>query len=207
MVTPTPVALPFSPPITMDDADVSRCLERRMAFVPRTNLSPFRGGSKSRFRSRRSPGPTGAPSGPGERVRTPPRLPIRGIHKDQPPGVAVGGRDDRNGRLRIFLASPQHRAALDRLPPLQDHGNTQKNSKQQSTCGRRRARDAGGMGGVMEVTPFARIQNLVGWRRCAAINCCLPLFWVLKAQKKLKQQSTGRRRRGRGAGDFRGARR
>ena len=48
MVTPTPVALPFSPPITMDDADVSRCLERRMAFVPRTNLSPFRGGSKSR---------------------------------------------------------------------------------------------------------------------------------------------------------------
>ena len=168
----------------MDDADVSRCLERRMAFVPRTNLSPFRGGSKSRFRSRRSPGPTGAPSGPGERVRTPPRLPIRGIHKDQPPGVAVGGRDDRNGRLRIFLASRQHRAALDRLPPLQDHGNTQKNSKQQSTCGRRRARDAGGMGGVMEVTPFARIQNWVGWRRCAAINCCLPLFWVLKAPKK-----------------------
>ena len=41
MVTPTPVALPFSPPITMDDADVSRCLERRMAFVPRTNLSLF----------------------------------------------------------------------------------------------------------------------------------------------------------------------
>ena len=184
MVTPTPVALPFSPPITMDDADVSRCLERRMAFVPRTNLSPFRGGSKSRFRSRRSPGPTGAPSGPGERVRTPPRLPIRGIHKDQPPGVAVGGRDDRNGRLRIFLASRQHRAALDRLPPLQDHGNTQKNSKQQSTCGWRRARDAGGIGGVMEVTPFARIQNWVGWRRCAAINCCLPLFWVLKAPKK-----------------------
>ena len=35
----------------------------------------------------------------------------------------------------------------------------------------------------MEVTPFARIQNLVAWRRCAAINCCLPLFWVLKAQK------------------------
>ena len=146
---------------------------------------PFSGRFEiARFRSRRSPGPTGAPSGPGERVRTPPRLPIRGIHKDQPPGVAVGGRDDRNGRLRIFLASPQHRAALDRLPPLQDHGNTQKNSKQQSTCGRRRARDAGGMGGVMEVTPFARIQNWVGWRRCAAINCCLPLFWVLKAPKK-----------------------
>ena len=168
----------------MDDADVSRCLERRMAFVPRTNLSPFRGGSKSRFRSQRSPGPTGAPSGPGERVRTPPRLPIRGIHKDQPPGVAIGGRDDRNGRLRIFLASRQHRAALDRLPPLQDHGNTQKNSKQQSNCGWRHARDAGGMGGGHGSDPF-RPDSKFGW--LAALCCytrCLPLFWVLKAPKK-----------------------
>ena len=51
------------------------------------------------------------------------------------------------------------------------------------------------MGGAMEVTPYARIRNLVGWRRRAAINCRLPLFWVLKAQKKIKQQSTGRSRR------------
>ena len=42
----------------------------------------------------------------------------------------------------------------------------------------------GAWGGGMEVTPYARIRNLVGRRRRAAINCRLPLFWVLKAQKK-----------------------
>ena len=163
---------------------MSRCLERRMAFVPRTNLSPFRGGSKSRdFAAGGRRALLELPAAQANASARPRGSPYA-VHKDQPPGVAVGGRDDRNGRLRIFLASPQHRAALDRLPPLQDHGNTQKNSKQQSTCGRRRARDAGGMGGVMEVTPYARIRNLVGRRRRAAINCRLPLFWVLKAQKK-----------------------
>ena len=109
-------------------------------------------------------------------------------------------------RLRIFWAWRQRRAALDRHLPLRGHGNTQKNSKQQSTCGWRRVRAAGGMGRVMEVTPYARIRNLVGWRRRAAINCHLPLFWVPKAPKQIKQQSTSRRRRGRGAGDCRGAR-
>ena len=83
-----------------------------------------------------------------------------------------------------FLGVRQRRAALDRHTPLRGHGKDQKNSKQQSTSGRRRARAAGGMGGGMEVTPYARIRNLVGRRRRAAINCRLPLFWVLKAPKK-----------------------
>ena len=83
-----------------------------------------------------------------------------------------------------FLGVAARRAALDRHNPLRGHGKDQKNSKQQSTSGWQRARAAGGMGGGMEVTPYARIRNLVGRRRRAAINCRLPLFWVLKAQKK-----------------------
>ena len=87
-------------------------------------------------------------------------------------------------RLRIFWAWRQRWAALDRHTPLRGHGNTQKNSKQQSTCGWQRARAAGGMGGAMEAIPYARIQNLVGWRRRSAINSCPPLFSVLNAPKK-----------------------
>ena len=121
-------------------------------------------------------------------------------------GATGGGGWRQKWGLRIFWAWRQRRAALDRHLPLRGHGNTQKNSKQQSTCGWRCARAAGGMGRVMEVTPYARIRNLVGWRRRAAINCRLPLFWVPKAPKQIKQQSTSRRRRGRGAGDCRGAR-
>ena len=60
--------------------------------------------------------------------------------------------------------------------------------------------------GVTEVTPYARIKKLVAWRRRAAKNCRYPLFWVNKRQKKLKQQSTGRMRRARGAGGCREAR-
>ena len=59
--------------------------------------------------------------------------------------------------------------------------------------------------GVMKVTPYARIRNLVARRRRAAKTCRLPLFWVNERQKKLKQQSTSRERRVGGAGDCRGA--
>ena len=37
--------------------------------------------------------------------------------------------------------------------------------------------------GVMEVTPYSRIRNLVVWGRRAAKRCCLPIFWVQKEQK------------------------
>ena len=60
--------------------------------------------------------------------------------------------------------------------------------------------------GVTEVTPYACIEKLVAWRRRAAKNCRYPLFWVNKRQKKLKQQSTDRMRRARGAGGCREAR-
>ena len=109
-----------------------------------------------------------------------------------------GGGWSQKMPSKDFLGVAARRAALDRHNPLRGHTKDRKNSKQQSTSGRRRARAAGGMGGGMELTPYARVRNLVGRRRRAAINCRLPLFWVLKAPKKMKQQSTSRRRRGGG---------
>ena len=38
--------------------------------------------------------------------------------------------------------------------------------------------------GVMEVTPYARIQNLVTWRRGLLKTAASPPFWVNKRQKK-----------------------
>ena len=58
-----------------------------------------------------------------------------------------------------FLAWRWRRAALDRRTPLRGHGRPKKNSKQQSTCGRRRVRAAGGLPGVMEVTPYGHVPN------------------------------------------------
>ena len=103
--------------------------------------------------------------------------------KAQPPGVAVGGRCDRNGRLRFFggAAAP---GGL-RLPPpsLRSWKNTKK-AKQQSTCEWQRVGGIPEVQGVSEVTRYARIGNLVAWRRRAAKNCCLPLLWVNKRPKE-----------------------
>ena len=107
---------------------------------------------------------------------------------------------------QIFLAGRRRRAALDCRPPLWGHGIQQKTTKQQSTCGWRRARAAGGLRGVTEVTRYARIINLVAWRRRAAKKLPPPPLLGQQKTKKLKQQSTGRMRRVGGAEYFRGAR-
>ena len=74
-------------------------------------------------------------------------------------------------------------------------------SKQQSTtCGWRRARDAGGMEGVMEVTPFARISKF-GW--LAALCCYKLLPTPLLGPKSTKINSNNNQPVG---GDVRGAR-
>jgi len=84
------------------------------------------------------------------------------------------------------LAGRQRRAALDCQPPLWGHGIHQKTTKQQSTCGWRRARAAGGLRGVTEVTRYARIINLVAWRRRAAKKLPPP---PLLGQQKTKKNS------------------
>ena len=108
-------------------------------------------------------------------------------------------------RIRNLVAR-RRRAALDCRPPLWGNGKQEKITKQQSTYVRRRAGAVWGLQGVTEVTPYARIRNLVAWRRRAAKNCRLHPFWIQNGQKKLKQQSTGRERRVGGAEYFRGAR-
>jgi len=75
--------------------------------------------------------------------------------------------------LSEFLGSRRRWAALDRRPPLRGNGKHKKNSKQQSTCGRRRVGAAEGLLGVMEVTPFGCDRN---FRGVAAPGCnLLPL--------------------------------
>ena len=69
-------------------------------------------------------------------------------------------------------------------PPSLRSWKTTKKAKQQSTNGRQRVGGILGVQGVSEVTPYAQIGNLVAGRRRAAKNCCLPLFWVQKGQKK-----------------------
>ena len=70
--------------------------------------------------------------------------------------------------LSEVFASRRRWAALDRRPPLRGNGKHQKNSKQQSTCGRRRVRAPGGLLGVMEVTPCGCDPN---FRGVAAPGC------------------------------------
>ena len=156
----------------------------QLTLGPPSERPRFRRGMWNRaFLVRRLPGPPGTPSGPGERFRAPPWLTLCGGRKAQPPGVAVGGRYDRNGRLRFFGGA----AAPDglRLPPpsLRSWENTKK-AKQQSTCECQRVGGIPEVQGVSEVTPYARVGNLVAWRRRAAKNCCLQLFWVNKRPKK-----------------------
>ena len=69
---------------------------------------------------------------------------------------------------QIFLVQRRGRAALDRRTPLRRHGRPKKNSKQQSTCGRRRVRAAGDLRGVIEVTPYGHVPNDGG---AAAPDC------------------------------------
>ena len=79
-----------------------------------------------------------------------------------------GGGWGKKKPFQIFLVQRRGRAALDRRTPLQGHGRPKKNSKQQSTCGRRRVRAAGGLGGVIEVTPYGHVPND---GRAAALDC------------------------------------
>ena len=91
------------------------------------------------------------------------------------------------------MVGRRRRAALDCRPPLWGHGKPEKIPKQQSTCGRRRAGAIWDLQGVMKVTPYARIRNLVARRRRAAKTCRLPLFWVNERQKNLNNnQPVGR---------------
>ena len=55
--------------------------------------------------------------------------------------------------------------------------------KQQSTNGKRGAGAIWYVQWVMQVTPYARIQNWVVWRRRAAKNFRLPFFWVQNGPK------------------------
>ena len=103
-------------------------------------------------------------------------------------------RSEGGGKKRasqIFLLGRRRQAALDRRTPLQGHGRPKKNSKQQSTCGRRRVRAAGGLGGVMKVTPYGHVPND---GRAAALDCQKlppPSPGSKKTQQRLKQQSIG----------------
>ena len=91
-------------------------------------------------------------------------------------------------------------------PPSLRSWKTTKKAKQQSTTGRRRVGGILEVQGVMEVTPYARIRNLVTWRRGLLKTAASPPSGSTKDQKKLKQQSTCRMGRVRGAEDCRGAR-
>ena len=73
--------------------------------------------------------------------------------------------------------------------------NTHKKAKQQSTTGRRRVGGILKVQGVMEVTPCARIGDLVAWRRRAAKKTAASPSSGATKDKKIKQQSTGRSRR------------
>ena len=92
--------------------------------------------------------------------------------------------------LSEVLALRRRWTALDRRPPLRGNGKHKKNSKQQSTCGRRRVRAAGGLMGVMKVTPCGCDRN---FRGVAAPGCQKPLLPSSGGKidlNTLKQQST-----------------
>ena len=69
---------------------------------------------------------------------------------------------------KTFWAWPRRRAALDPRTPLWGHGKHEKNSMQQSNCGWRHVRVAGGLRGVMEGTPYGHDPNYGG---AAAPDC------------------------------------
>ena len=50
---------------------------------------------------------------------------------------------------------------------------------------------AGGLRGVMEVTPYGSDRNFGGWRHREALDCRSPLLGQKKTKKRLKQQSSG----------------
>jgi len=136
-------------------------------------------------------GPPTAPSGPGEHIRSPPRLTISGSHG------AIARRRRRGAEttktaVSDFLAWPRRRAALDHRTPLWGDGNHEKNSIQQSTCGWLRVRASGGLPGVMEVTPCGCDPNFCA---VAALGCQKlppPFSWVKRDKKNSSNnQQTG----------------
>ena len=101
-----------------------------------------------------------------------------------PSRVAVGGRDQRKRASQIFLSERRRRAALDCRPPLRGHGEQKRTPKQQSTGGRRRVGAAGGLRGVMEVTPYGPDRNFRGLAAPGGLRLPLPSPGSKKDQKK-----------------------
>ena len=108
--------------------------------------------------------------------------------------------------LSEFLASRRRWAALDRRPPLRGNGKHKKNSKQQSTIRRRRVRAAGGLLGVMEVTPCGCDPNFRGVASPGCKKLPPPPLLVKKDLKTLKQQSTDGGKRAGALGAAQGSR-
>ena len=139
-------------------------------------------GEIARFRSRRSSGPPSAPSDPGRCVAR-----ILGC----PDAVAVRGNrlspsevETTETAASDFFGGAAAPSGLRLPPPSLGSWKTRKNTQttinlQEATCG-----GHPGSAGVSEVTPYARIRNLVAWRRRGTKNCRLPLFWVKKRPKR-----------------------
>ena len=114
----------------------------------------------------------------------------------RPRGLSYAVAIRRNRQASLLEAETTKTAVSDffggaaapgglRLPPPSLRSwKTTKKAKQQSTTGRRRVGGILEVQGVTEVTPYARIEKLVAWRRRAAKNCRYPLFWVNKRPKK-----------------------
>ena len=108
--------------------------------------------------------------------------------------------------LSEVLASRRRWVALDLRPSLPGNGKHQKNSKQQSTCGRRRVRATGGLMGVMKVTPCDCDRNFRGVAAPGCKKLPPPPLLVKKDLKTLKQQSTDRGKRAGALGAAQGSR-
>ena len=80
-------------------------------------------------------------------------------------------------------------------PPSAGSKRTPKKLKQQSTRWRRRAGSAEGLQGVTEVTTYALLFGLAGWRRQAALDCRTAPPGQKDNKKLQKQQSTNERGR------------
>jgi len=146
---------------------------------------PFsRGGAKSRFRSRRSTGPPTAPGGPIERVRTPPRLSVRGpigINRQASPSGAkttemavsdfVGrGGAAAPGGLRLAPSTPGSWKW-----PKNKHTTI---NQWAETCG-----SPGELWGGMEVAPIDPGRNVVGAAASGCRKLPPPLSWLKNPDK------------------------
>lgn len=128
------------------------------------------GGAKSRFCSHRSPGLPQLPTAPSNASARP---------CGYPSAVAVGrnrmasplGGGATKMALSDFFGVAAALGGLRPPPPSPGQWKTQKNSKQQSTCRRRRVRATGGLLGVMKVTPCDCGPNFCG---VAATGCQKP---------------------------------